>query len=120
MRYNSTLAPKSDAYFSEVHLKGDPPSKPATLEQHGKADTPNISISEGEVERHKTSNSSLTVGADQTQLDRSAADSEDAVEEGTVTTDDLSALENSENVNKNGTEDIGNMVQTPPIEVTIH
>ena len=66
MRYNSTLAPKSDAYFSEVHLKGDPPSKPDTLEQHGKADTPNISISEGKVERHKNSNSSLIVGASQT------------------------------------------------------
>ena len=38
-------------------------------------------------------------------MDRSAADSEDAVEEGTVTADDLSALENCGNVYKNGTVD---------------
>ena len=51
--YNSTLAPKSEAYFSYVQLEGGATSKISPLCHQGTVGPPNITISEVGGKRHK-------------------------------------------------------------------
>ena len=98
--YNSALDPKSDTYFPDVQLEGDPPSKLDTQENQGIADTPNIAIAEGGGKWHKPLNSSLADGAGQSKIDWSTKESKDEVYEGPGTTYYLPTISNKGDSNK--------------------
>ena len=103
--YNSAVASKSDTYFPEVQLEGDPNSKTDTPEQQGITDPPDISIAEGGGESAQDLEFFFAVGAGKTEVDQFAADSQDALGEVPVTADEFPALENIGDVNKERTTD---------------
>ena len=77
--YNSTLAPKSDAYLSVVQVEGGVTNKIVPLDHQGTVYPPNISIPEGGEKRCKPS----SLSPESVESDRSTAGSNKAVVDGT-------------------------------------
>ena len=99
--YNSTLAPKSDAYLPDAQVESVATSKTAPSGHLGTVDPPNTAIPEGGGNQRKISSSSQKI----VESDRSTVAPIETLVDVSGTADNFLALENQEDMNEKGTTD---------------